>query len=254
MLLAFLPASAAATSRPSCPPPACSFRSGSGTALAIQAGIGNFGVSVVQFVTPGSSACPWRRAAGRGPDLPRRQGETAPMWLQNATAIYIPLIPLGVAVAWIFLRSVPVRANFREQLDIFRAKHGLNMTRALHHDLRFFSGLPAMFPLLIKQFYGALPGAPDPLDLRLPRPARRLDRARRRRTVGPLRRRQGHPVGGHWDACLRARRTFFTRRPRWPSSPVSSARCSACSSSPASAMPRPSSRCRCSSRRARRPA
>jgi NNP family nitrate/nitrite transporter-like MFS transporter len=29
-----------------------------GTALALQAGIGNFGVSVVQFVTPGSSASP----------------------------------------------------------------------------------------------------------------------------------------------------------------------------------------------------
>ena len=45
--------SAAATSPPSCHRPASSSPSDlQGTALAIQAGIGNFGVSIVQFVTP----------------------------------------------------------------------------------------------------------------------------------------------------------------------------------------------------------
>jgi NNP family nitrate/nitrite transporter-like MFS transporter len=61
------------------------------------------------------------------------------------------------------LRSVPVTANFREQLDIFRLKHGLVMTLLYIMTFGIFSGMAATFPLLIRQGYGHLPGAPDPL-------------------------------------------------------------------------------------------
>ena len=62
-----------------------------GTALAIQAGIGNFGVSVVQFVTPWIIGFALAGSLLGGPQtLTRPTGETAPIWLQNATAIYIP--------------------------------------------------------------------------------------------------------------------------------------------------------------------
>ena len=61
------------------------------------------------------------------------------------------------------LRSVPVRANFREQLDIFKEKHGFFMTLLYIMTFGTFSGLSATFPLLIKQIYGQFPGAPDPL-------------------------------------------------------------------------------------------
>jgi NNP family nitrate/nitrite transporter-like MFS transporter len=61
------------------------------------------------------------------------------------------------------LKSVPVRANFREQLDIFTQKHAFNMTLLYIMTFGSFSGLSATFPLLIKQVYGGLPGAPDPL-------------------------------------------------------------------------------------------
>ena len=64
-----------------------------GTALAIQAGIGNFGVSVVQFVTPWIIGLSLAADAGRGPDLHRAaNGATRTLWLQNAAAIYVPLI------------------------------------------------------------------------------------------------------------------------------------------------------------------
>ena len=167
-----------------------------GTALAIQAGIGNFGVSVVQFVTPWIIGFALAGSLLGGPQtLTRPSGETAPIWLQNATAIYIPFIVLFGIVAWLVLRSVPVRANFREQLDIFREKHGFNMTLLYIMTFGSFSGLSATFPLLIKQIYGPLPGAPDPLDLRLPRTAGRLDRAHHRRAgIGSRRRRPRHPL------------------------------------------------------------
>ena len=135
-----------------------------GTALAIQAGIGNFGVSVVQFVTPWVIGFALADGMlGDGQAFRAANGATRTLWLQNATAIYIPLIALGALVAWLMLKSVPVRANFREQMDIFKLKHALVMTVLYIMTFGIFSGLAGVFPLLIRQCYGALPGAPDPL-------------------------------------------------------------------------------------------
>jgi MFS transporter, NNP family, nitrate/nitrite transporter len=134
-----------------------------GTALAIQAGIGNFGVSVVQFVTP------WiigfallGTMAGEAQLLKTATGEK-PIWLQNALLIYVPFVLVFGLAAWLFLKSVPVRANFREQMDIFKMKHAFFMTLLYIMTFGSFSGFSATFPLLIKQVYGSLPGAPDPL-------------------------------------------------------------------------------------------
>jgi len=134
-----------------------------GTALAIQAGIGNFGVSVVQFLTPWMIGFAMFGTLAGEPQTFTKGGVSSPIWLQNATAIYIPVILVCAALAWIFLRSVPVRANFREQMDIFRLKHAFFMTLLYIMTFGSFSGLSATFPLLIRQLYGGLPGGPDPL-------------------------------------------------------------------------------------------
>jgi len=134
-----------------------------GTALAIQAGIGNFGVSIVQFVTPWIIGFALAGTLLGAPQTFTRAAASSNVWLQNATAIYVPFIlVLGVA-AWLILRSVPVHANLREQFDIFKEKHGFFMTLLYVGTFGTFSGLAATFPLLIKQIYGPLPGAPDPL-------------------------------------------------------------------------------------------
>jgi NNP family nitrate/nitrite transporter-like MFS transporter len=86
-----------------------------------------------------------------------------PIWLQNATAVWIPFVLLGALLAWVYLRSVPVRANFREQLDIFRDKHTWVMTSLYIMTFGSFSGFSAIFPLLIREVYGRFEGAPDPL-------------------------------------------------------------------------------------------
>lgn len=135
-----------------------------GTALAIQAGIGNFGVSVVQFVTPWIIGFALAGSLLGGEQIFNGpKGTQSSIWLQNATAIYVPLIIVFAAAAWWFLKSVPVRAMFREQLDIFKEKHGFFMTLLYIMTFGSFSGLAATFPLLIKQIYGDLSGAPDPL-------------------------------------------------------------------------------------------
>lgn len=138
-----------------------------GTALGIQAGIGNFGVSVVQFLTPWVVSFPLFGSGILNLDHPQsftaKNGLSSPIWLHNAALVWTLLILIGAAMAWTMLKSVPVRANFREQFDIFRDKHTWVMTSLYIATFGSFSGLSAVFGLLIKQLYGKFDGAPDPL-------------------------------------------------------------------------------------------
>ncbi|MRR32550.1 MFS transporter, partial [bacterium] len=94
-----------------------------GTALGIQAGIGNFGVSLTQFVTPWIISFSVAGGLFGASQTFTKGGKTSPIWLQNAVFWYVPcLIVLGV-LAWLLLRSVPLKATFREQLDLFKDKH-----------------------------------------------------------------------------------------------------------------------------------
>ena len=127
-----------------------------GTALGVQAGIGNFGVSLVQFITP------WIIGIALvGSTQVDEDGKT--LHLQNAVFIWMPLVLLLALLAWWQLRSVPVHANVREQLDIFREKHTWTMTSLYIMTFGSFAGFSAVFPLLIKEVYGDFDNAPDPL-------------------------------------------------------------------------------------------
>jgi MFS transporter, NNP family, nitrate/nitrite transporter len=134
-----------------------------GTALGIQAGIGNFGVSVAQLVTPWIIGVGALGALTGAPQALTTPAGTRDVWLQNAALWYAPLLLVVAVVAWTSLRSVPVKASFREQLDIFRNKHTWFCTATYVMTFGTFSGLAAAFPLLIRTVYGRFPGAPDPL-------------------------------------------------------------------------------------------
>lgn len=130
-----------------------------GTALGVQAGIGNFGVSLTQFITPWIIGI-----AGFGASQTLKIGETTKtVWLQNAALWYVPFLLIGTVIAWVFVRSVPIKASFKEQLDIFGMKHTWFCTVTYMMTFGSFSGLAAAFPLLIKNLYGSFDGAPDPL-------------------------------------------------------------------------------------------
>ena len=125
-----------------------------GTALGVQAGIGNFGVSVVQFVTPWivgfgliGSAQVFTNAD---------TGATKDVWYQNAAWVWVPFVLVAAVLAWSLLRSVPVQARgLRQQTDIFANKHTWIMTLLYIITFGTFSGLAASFGLLIKQLYGS---------------------------------------------------------------------------------------------------
>jgi NNP family nitrate/nitrite transporter-like MFS transporter len=134
-----------------------------GTALGIQAGIGNFGVSLAQFVTPWVIGLAAFGAVGGASQTFTKGAVTKPMWLQNAFLVYVPLlVVLGIA-CFTWLRSVPVRVSFKDQLDIFKNKHTWFCTVTYVMTFGTFAGLSAAFPLLIKTVYGKFPDAPDPL-------------------------------------------------------------------------------------------
>ncbi len=123
-----------------------------GTALGLQAGLGNFGVSVVQFVVPWAIGFGLFGIAGQVsvPD----DGAQRTVWLQTPGLIFIPFAVVGLALAWTMLKSVPVTANLRQQLDIFRNKHTWLMTLMYIMTFGLFSGLAGTFGMLLKTQFG----------------------------------------------------------------------------------------------------
>lgn len=85
------------------------------------------------------------------------------IFLQSAAIWYVPLLIILSIAAWFLVKSVPVKASFKEQLDIFKDKHTWFCTITYVMTFGGFSGLAAIFPLMIKTIYGNFPDAPDPL-------------------------------------------------------------------------------------------
>jgi NNP family nitrate/nitrite transporter-like MFS transporter len=124
-----------------------------GTALGLQAGIGNFGVSLVQFVVPWVVGLSVLGASQQFVDA--KKDITKEVWYQNAGFFWVPFIIIGVILAWTLLRSVPVQARgVRDQFDIFSNKHTWLMTVLYVITFGTFSGLAAQFGLLIRNLYG----------------------------------------------------------------------------------------------------
>jgi NNP family nitrate/nitrite transporter-like MFS transporter len=122
-----------------------------GTALGLNAGLGNLGVSVMQFLVPlvitagvfgglGGEAQTWIKG-----DL------TKQMWLQNAGFIWVPFIVLSTIGAWLGMNDVAsAKASFSDQAIIFKRKHNWLMCWLYLGTFGSFIGYSAGFPLLIK--------------------------------------------------------------------------------------------------------
>jgi len=142
-----------------------------GTALGLNAGLGNLGVSLVQFVVPlvitmgvfgafGGDAQTWIKGAVH-----------KKMWLQNAGFVWVPFIVLSTVAAWLGMNDIAsARASFADQVVIFKRKHNWLMCWLYIGTFGSFIGFSAGFPLLMKGqfpdvdptryvFYGPLVGA-----------------------------------------------------------------------------------------------
>ncbi|AEI43173.1 NarK family nitrate/nitrite MFS transporter [Paenibacillus mucilaginosus] len=119
-----------------------------GTALGINGGLGNMGVSVVQFVTPliittGTFAA----LAGDGQLLKNGQQ----LWLQNAAFIWVLPIAILTVAAWFGMDNLPgTKQSVAEQFVIVKRKHTWIMTWLYVATFGSFIGYSAAFPLLLK--------------------------------------------------------------------------------------------------------
>ncbi len=125
-----------------------------GTALGLQAGIGNFGVSLVQLLTPYLIAGSFLGILGGSQRLQVPSLEAKTVWFQNAAFLWIPLFVVVAALAWATLKSIRMQVNIKQQFDIFGNVDTWLMTILYIMTFGTFSGLAAQFGLMMINLYG----------------------------------------------------------------------------------------------------
>ncbi|MBU4530532.1 MAG: NarK family nitrate/nitrite MFS transporter [Hoeflea sp.] len=119
-----------------------------GNALAINAGLGNLGVSVVQFVVPVVITMGVFGAMGGQSQTISGGGE---LWLQNAGFIWVPFLVFFTIAAWFGMNDLAdAKANLSDQLSILKRKHNWIMSLLYVGTFGSFIGYSAGFPLLMK--------------------------------------------------------------------------------------------------------
>ncbi len=119
-----------------------------GNALALNAGLGNLGVSVMQFVVPLVITIGVFGALGGEPQT-TSNGEM--LWLQNAGFVWVPFLLIATVAAWFGMNDIAsAKSSFAEQSVIFSRRHNWIMSWLYTGTFGSFIGYSAGFPLLIK--------------------------------------------------------------------------------------------------------
>jgi NNP family nitrate/nitrite transporter-like MFS transporter len=122
-----------------------------GQALGMNAGLGNLGVSAVQFVVPLVITVGLFGAVGGEAQHWVKGTATKAMWLQNAGFIWVPFIVAATLASWFGMNDLAsAKASFSEQAVIFKRKHNWLMCWLYTGTFGSFIGYSAGFPLLIK--------------------------------------------------------------------------------------------------------
>ncbi|MEW9671985.1 MFS transporter [Ammoniphilus sp. 3BR4] len=125
-----------------------------GAALGINAGIGNLGVSTVQFLTPIVITTGIFGAVG---GVNQQLANGSEVWIQNAAFIWvIPIIIVSIAAMFGMDNLQSAKQSFKDQAVIFKRKHTWIMTWLYTMCFGSFIGYSAAFPLLIKSEFAEL--------------------------------------------------------------------------------------------------
>lgn len=145
-------------------------KSEKGTALGINAGLGNLGVSVVQFVVP-VVVTMGMFALGTDAQVYTKGAEVKNVWVQNAAFFWVPFVAFFAISAWFGMNDIAsAKASFKEQSVIFKRRDTWLMCILYLGTFGSFIGFAAGFGLLMKSqfpqvnatqyvFLGALIGA-----------------------------------------------------------------------------------------------
>ena len=121
-------------------------RSEKGNALALNAGLGNLGVSAMQFVVPLAITMAVFGSSG-GAGQSTAAGEV--LFMQNAGFVWVPFIVVSAFVAWFGMNDLSTaKASFAEQSVIFTRSHNWIMCWLYTGTFGSFIGFSAAFPLL----------------------------------------------------------------------------------------------------------
>lgn len=133
-----------------------------GNALAINAGFGNLGVSVMQFVVPVVIASGLFAPVFGVGQVTHDKGIEGHLYLQNAGFIWVPFIIAAAAAAWFGMNDISTaKASFKTQSVVFKRKHNWIMCWLYLGTFGSFIGFSAAFPLLSKTLF------PDVLVLKI---------------------------------------------------------------------------------------
>ena len=126
-------------------------KSEKGNALALNAGLGNLGVSIMQFLVPLVITMGVFGAMGGDPQPLSDGGK---LWMQNAGFVWVPFILLSTIAAWAGMNDIAdAKASFREQAVIFGRFHNWVMCVLYTGTFGSFIGYSAGFPLLTKLMF-----------------------------------------------------------------------------------------------------
>lgn len=119
-----------------------------GHALALNAGLGNLGVSVMQFVVPMViTAGVFGAIGGEAQTL----SDGSQLWIQNAGFIWVPFLAISAVAAWFGMNDIAdAKASLGDQLTILKRKHNWIMCILYTGTFGSFIGYSAGFPLLMK--------------------------------------------------------------------------------------------------------
>jgi NNP family nitrate/nitrite transporter-like MFS transporter len=125
-----------------------------GNALALNAGLGNLGVSAVQFLVPIVITMGFFGALGGLPQEWASEGKSGQLWLQNAGYFWVPFIVLSTLAAWFGMNDIAeAKASVASQMAIFKRKHSWIMCVLYVGTFGSFIGYSAGFPLLAKTVF-----------------------------------------------------------------------------------------------------
>ncbi|MFP5510013.1 MAG: nitrate/nitrite transporter [Alphaproteobacteria bacterium] len=117
-----------------------------GNALALNAGLGNLGVSVMQFLVPLVITAGVFGAMG---GAPQQLSDGGQLWMQNAGFVWVPFILASTIAAWLGMNDIAdAKASFAQQSVIFGRAHNWLMCVLYIGTFGSFIGYSAGFPLL----------------------------------------------------------------------------------------------------------
>lgn len=126
-------------------------KSRQGFALGMNAGLGNLGVSVTQFVIP---LVITGGLFGAMAGLPQATVAGKAIFLQNAGFIWLPFLAVSAIAAWFGMHDLDAsRSSLAEQSVIFYRKHNWLMCWLYIGTFGSFIGFSAAFPMLTKTLY-----------------------------------------------------------------------------------------------------